>query len=66
MYYNYHGRNLQRIENGELVAVEKSERTEFAFVLVFSTHPFFRPIRPHAVWRYEKTLAMYDGIPKLK
>lgn len=53
MYYNYHARNLQRIENGELIGIGPSENREFAFVLLFNTYPPTRPIRPHATWRYE-------------
>ncbi len=56
MYYNYHARNLQRIANGELVGIEKSDKKEFAFVLVFQTPPHTRPIRHHATFRYEKIL----------
>ena len=54
MYYNYHARNLQRIQNGELIGIAPSENPEYAFILVFRTYPFARPIRPHATWRYEQ------------
>lgn len=49
--YPYHNRIRQRINNGELVGVEQGTG-EFAIVLLFSTYPFTRPIRPHSVWRY--------------
>ncbi len=55
MYYNYHARNMERIRNGELVGFEFCEG-EFALVLKFSTAPFTRPIREHAVWKYEEIL----------
>lgn len=54
--YPYHNRIKQRINNGELVGVLPSEKEEFAFVLVFSTFPYHRPIRHHAVWKYEDIL----------
>lgn len=56
MYYNYHAKNLQRIKNGELIDVKESCDKSFAFVLIFSTHPYTRPIRPHSVYRYENLL----------
>ena len=59
-YYNYHARNLERIKNGELIGVEKSNTTTFAFVLLFKTYPFTRPIRPHAIWRYAHILKEYN------
>ena len=57
--YPYHNRIKQRIRNGELIGVEKSESKEFAFVLLFSTPPHTRPIRHHAVWQYEEILKKY-------
>ena len=50
--YPYHNRIRQRINNGEFIGIEPSEKEEFAFVLVFSTYPFTRPIRHHAVGKY--------------
>lgn len=50
--YPYHNRIRQRINNGELVGVMPSEDKDFAFVLIFKTYPFTRPIRHHAVGRY--------------
>ena len=55
MYYNYHARNMERINNGELVGFEFTDG-EFALILHFSTHPFTRPIRPHAIYKYEHIL----------
>lgn len=50
--YSYHNRIKQRINNGELIGVKRGSG-EFAIVLLFSTPPFSRPIRAHALWRYE-------------
>lgn len=52
-YYNYHGRIMERIENGELVDIVESKDPQFAMVFVFNTAPYTRPIRPHAVFRYD-------------
>ena len=56
MYYNYHARNMERISNGELVGYEFCEKGDFAIILKFSIYPYTRPIREHALWRYEKIL----------
>ena len=61
MYYNYHARNLQRIADGELIGIEPSDNSEFAFVLVFNTYPPTRPIRHHATWRYEQIIGAGNG-----
>lgn len=50
--YPYHNRIRQRINNGEFIGIEPSEKEEFAFVLVFKTFPFTRPIRHHAASKY--------------
>ena len=63
-YYNYHARNLKRISNGELIDILPSEKEEFAFVLLFNSYPYTRPIRPHAVWRYGEALALLKDAPK--
>lgn len=55
--YPYHNRIMQRIKNGELIGIEKGTG-EFAFVLIFKTYPYKRPIRPHAVWRYADIVDM--------
>ena len=57
--YPYHNRILQRIANGELVGYYEEQnypKIGECIVLVFSTSPRLRPIRPHAFWRYEKIL----------
>ena len=51
--YPYHNRIKQRIKNGELLRVEPSCNPEFAIILIFSTVPHTRPIRPHAVEKYK-------------
>lgn len=58
--YPYHNRIMQRIKNGELIGFEFCEG-EFALVLHFSTYPFTRPIRPHAVWKYEEILRGFNN-----
>ena len=52
MYYNYHAKNIKRIKQGELIGILESEDEKFAFILLFSTYPFTRPIRHHALERY--------------
>ena len=54
MYYNYHAKNIRRIRAGELIAVGKSTDENFAFILLFSTPPFTRPVRPHSAHKYEE------------
>ena len=54
--YPYHNRILQRIKNGELTGIKKGEGI-YAFVLLFSTYPFTRPIKHDAAYRYELILA---------
>lgn len=54
--YPYHNRIRQRINNGEFIGIEKSEKEEFAFVLVFKTFPFTRPIRWTATQKYSDLL----------
>ena len=58
--YPYHNRIMQRIKNGELVGYEFC-KGEFAMILHFSTFPFTRPIRPHAVYKYEEILRGYNN-----
>lgn len=57
--YSYHNRIRQRINNGELVGIKKGDG-EFSFILLFSTYPYERPIRPHSAYRYEKELKTYS------
>ena len=59
--YPYHNRIKQRIKNGELIGHEF--RTDYpgigeCLVLIFSTMPIFRPIRPH---RYAEYLKYLEG-----
>lgn len=61
-YYSYHGRNMQRIKNKEIIGIKKSDDDRFAFVLVFKTKPYVRPIRPHAIGRYADVLHLLDII----
>ena len=56
MTYSYHNRIKQRIRSGELVDhywTDSYPRIGRALVLVFSTEPFLRPIRPHRWKEYE-------------
>ena len=61
MYYNYHARNMERIKNGELIGFEFADG-EFELVLLFSTYPYTRPIRPHSVFKYEEILKNFKGV----
>lgn len=59
--YPYHNRIRQRIKNGELVDhyfTDSYPRIGSALVLVFSTAPHFRPIRPH---RWAEYMEMIGG-----
>ena len=54
-YYGYHNHIRQRIKDGELVAhyfTHNYPGIGEALVLVFSTPPFKRPIRPHRWHEY--------------
>lgn len=51
--FPYHNQNIMRIKNGELIGIEPSDKEEFACVLVFKTFPVTRPIRPHALYKYD-------------
>lgn len=60
--YPYHNRIKQRIRAGELVDhyfTDDYPRIGEALVLVFSTAPFLRPIRPHKWSDYVDVLADY-------
>ena len=50
--YPYHNRIRQRINNGELIGIQPSDKEDFVFVLVFNTYPYTRPIRPNAINKY--------------
>ena len=56
MRYSYHGRNKQRIRNGELIdfyyTYNYPRMEGEVMVLVFNTEPFKRPIRPHKFAEY--------------
>ena len=72
-YYGYHPRIKQRIAAGELVDhyfTQDYPGIGEALVLVFSTAPFKRPIRPHrwgdyvdivAEWRREHAESVSDS-----
>ena len=74
-YYGYHQRIKQRIRAGELVTHYKADNYPGigeALVLVFSTAPLLRPIRPHRWPEYQKILenwredhaeGCFDGCP---
>lgn len=59
--YPYHGMIRHRINNGELTGIVPSDNSEFAFVLIFSTFPYRRPIRHHAVCKYEDVIQKFVG-----
>ena len=55
--YPYHNRIKQRIKAGELVGhyyAEKYPKIGETLVLVFSTAPYERPIRPHRWAEYSE------------
>lgn len=57
--YPYHNRIKQRIKAGELQGhyyTDNYPRIGKALVLVFSTAPVFRPIRPHRWAEYKAIL----------
>ena len=56
--YPYHNRIRQRINNGELIGIERTEG-RFRIVLIFKTFPYKRPIREHALWRYVDIIKKY-------
>ena len=59
MYYNYHNKIKQRIRNGELIDhyfTDNYPRIGKAMVLVFSSPPFLRPIRPYRFEEYKELI----------
>lgn len=60
-YYNYHAQIKKLLISGNLIRIEPSDKAEFAFVFVFLTEKGIvkKPIRPHAVYRYEEYLNNY-------
>ena len=66
MKYSYHNRIKQRIRAGELVDhywTDNYPRIGRALVLVFSTEPFLRPIRPHSWKEYEGVISDEQPMP---
>ena len=62
--YPYHNRIKQRIIAGELVDHYYDDNYPGigpALVLVFSTYPFKRPIRPHKWEEYKKILGGFGN-----
>lgn len=60
--YPYHNKIKQRIRAGELLRVEHRSdwpRIGECMLLIFSTEPFFRPIRPH---RYAEYAGILEGM----
>lgn len=60
--YPYHNKILQRIRNNELVEIIDSyihPTIGKCYLFVFSTPPYTRPIRLHAIYRYEEILKTY-------
>ena len=58
-YYDYHAVTKRRIRSGELVTTYRADnypRIGRALVLVFSTTPVFRPIRPEREPEYKPIL----------
>lgn len=60
-YYNYHGMIKRRIEYGELLGYRYTTKKGVGdcMVLVFSTHPIERVVRPHM---YDKYLKIIDSL----
>lgn len=57
--YPYHNQIIKRIKNGELTDIiprYNHHTIGDCTLLVFSTAPFTRPIRPHALYRYADVL----------
>lgn len=62
--YSYHNRIKQRIRAGELVTHYRADDYPGigeAMVLVFSTAPYLRPIRPHRWPEYMEFLEREKG-----
>ena len=53
--YPYHNKIKQRINNGELIFIEKT-KGKFAVIFHFKTFPFTRPIREKSLYRYSDIL----------
>lgn len=64
LMYHYHNKVKQRIRNGELIDwfyTDTYPRIGTALVLVFSTEPHRRPIRPHRWPEYLPLLKAAGG-----
>ncbi len=62
--YPYHNRIKQRIINGELIGFHYEDNYKNigeCLILEFKTHPFYRPIRPHKYFEYEKILENFEA-----
>ena len=67
MRYSYHGRIRQRIRAGELAGyyyASNYPRIGQALVLVFTTYPPLRPVRPHKWPEYSGILADWEKTKK--
>ncbi len=60
--YPYHNMIKKRIKQGELIRIQKIKDEDFAFVFIFSCHPYSRPIRHHAVSKYKSILSEYSHL----
>ena len=57
--YPYHNQIKKRIANGELVDVQECKNYKNigpCRLLIFSTEPFIRPIRPHRYEEYDRII----------
>ena len=64
--YPYHNRIRQRIKNGEFVGIQPTDNEDFAFILLFSTFPYTRPIRHRAVSKYLDLIGELKWQKKIK
>ena len=51
----------KRIKNGELIAIKKIKDEAFAFVFIFNTYPYTRPIRHTSVEKYTDVLLEFSN-----
>jgi len=59
MYYSYHSKIKQRINNGELIShhmVDEYNGISPCLLLIFKTEPGIRPIREHKFEQYKELL----------
>ena len=57
--YPYHNMIKKRIKNGELIEIKKIKDEAFAFVFIFNTYPYSRPIRHSSLNKYDVILEIY-------